>query len=92
MTADIRLIHAARMLGLPIATLTPESARDAIAARPADFASALFEEAAGNDDVTSAAAALDYLETRLAFFGDLTGEATASVRRDFASHLAAWGD
>jgi hypothetical protein len=86
----MRLVQLARMLGLPLATLTPESACAAIASRPGDFAATLFSEAADNDDVTSAPAALDYLGARLAYFGDLVGDAGGDVRRAFASLLEAW--
>ena len=79
---DLRLIQAARLLGLDRATLTEAAATAAIGAEPAVFGQALFAEAAENDDVTSGAAALDYLETRLRFFGDLVTHPEA-VREAF---------
>lgn len=87
---DLRLIQAARLLGLDRATLTEAAARAAIAAAPAVFGQALFAEAADNDDVTDAAAALDYLETRLRFFGDLVQHPVA-VREAFRVLTLAWG-
>ena len=90
--SDLRLVQLARMLSLPGEGLNILGARAAIAARPADFADALFAEAAQNDDVTSTTAALEYLEARLLEFAGLLGlDALASVRRAFGARLAAWG-
>ncbi len=86
---DLRLIQIARLLGLDRDTLTETAARAAIAAAPAAFATVLFAEAADNDDVTSATAALDYLETRLLFFGELVPHPD-SVREAFRVLTLAW--
>ena len=91
MATDIRLVQLARILGLPGETLTADAARAAIAARPADVASAFFHEAADNDDVISVAAALDYLEGRLAFFGDLIpASGAAPIRESFRTAVESW--
>jgi hypothetical protein len=90
MTGEIRLTQLSRILATPIAD--DETARTAINARPGDFASALFHEAADSDDVTSAASALDYLEDRLAYFGPLVLPSAAEVvRAAFIEHIKAWG-
>jgi len=91
MTADMRLVQLARMLAVPLPDLTPESARTLIAARPGDVADALFHEAADSDDVTGNSTALDYLEGRLAFFGELVSSDTAdAVRAAFRDRISAW--
>jgi hypothetical protein len=92
MATDVRLTQLARILDLPPSSLTPEVARAVISARAEDFADELFVEAANNDDVTSIEAALDYLESRLADFGDLVEpDAAARVRAAFGQRLSAWG-
>lgn len=91
MTADMRLVQLARMLAVPLADLTPESARALIAARPVEVADALFHEAADSDDVTGNDTALDYLEGRLASFGDLLSPGAAeTIRVAFRDRLRAW--
>jgi hypothetical protein len=88
---DIRLVQVARMLRLGSHTVGAARARAEIAARPGDFAHALFEEAAANDDVTSTEAALDYLEARLSeLYELLDGGVTNALRREFANLLGAW--
>lgn len=78
-------------MGLDRETITADSARTAIASDPVRFADALFEEAAASDDVTSEAAALNYLEGRLSFFADLLDvPAPNTVRTRFAERLEAW--
>jgi hypothetical protein len=80
------------MLGLARGSLDARSASAAIAARRPDFVAALVAEAADNDDVTSAEAALEYLDGRLRFFGDLVGGADGeAIRASFVSATAAWG-
>ena len=89
MPREQRLIQLSRMLATPIED--DEAARRAITARPGDFASALFAEAADSDDVTSAEAALDYLRARLAEFdGLVTAEAAPRVEAAFGERLRAW--
>lgn len=90
MSADERTRQLARLLGLP---READSTRAAEAAADATerLAAALAAEAAENDDVTSAAAALDYLELRLRFFGELIPpEVGEAVRRHFAELVASW--
>lgn len=78
-------------MGLDRETISAESARTAIASDPLRFADALFEEAAASDDVTSEAAALNYLEGRLSFFGELLDVPVPNtVRTRFAERLGAW--
>ena len=89
--SDIRLVQVARMLELGSHTVDAARARAEISARPADFAAALFGEAAANDDVTSMDAALEYLETRLADFRPLLAAlAEAATRVEFARLLGSW--
>jgi hypothetical protein len=88
---DIRLVQAARMMGLNRDQVTENSARTAIASDALHFADELFLEAVASDDVTSEASALDYLEVRLAFFGDLLDiPVPNTVRTRFAERLEAW--
>jgi hypothetical protein len=88
--ADPRLRQAARLLGVD--SIDAASARDAFARDPAGLALGLVEEAAASDDVTSAASAIDYLETRLVYLGDLLDDATAAaVRGHFAEAVRGWG-
>lgn len=92
MADDVRLVQLARMLRLPPDELDRAAAAAAIAARPDDLAAAIFQEAADSDDVISTETALDYLEGRLVFFGDLVPPtAAAEVRRCFRERLRAWG-
>ncbi|MFN0145559.1 MAG: hypothetical protein ACKVT1_03535 [Dehalococcoidia bacterium] len=89
--SDIRLVQVARMLSLGSHTVTAERARAEIASRPGDFARAFLEEAAASDDVTSTETALDYLESRLAEFGELVERHVAiTVRGQFEQLLASW--
>jgi hypothetical protein len=86
--SDVRYLQLARILGLP--RDTPEGAIKAAAgAAPERLAGALFAEAAASDDVIDAATALQYLDDRLAFFGDILAGAGA-VRDAFAERLQAW--
>ncbi len=92
MSADERTRQLARLLGLP---READSARvaQAAAADPGGLAVALAAEAAENDDVTSAAAAVEYLELRLRFFGALIPpEVGEAVRHRFAELVAAWDE
>jgi len=92
MAADVRLIQVARILGLRPLGLTRDAARDAIAMRAPEMALAFFLEAADSDDVTGAASALDYLEGRIDFFGDLiTPAAVAVMQTAFREKLRSWG-
>jgi hypothetical protein len=84
-----RLAQLSRIFQTDIAT--HEAGRAAISARPGDFASALFLEAADSDDVIGIESARTYLEDRLAYFGELV-EAVAgvAVRAAFELRLKAW--
>lgn len=86
---DPRLVQLGRILNTPIDSIA--DARAAVSVRPEDVAEALFLEAAASDDVTSAVAALDYLETRLAYLGDIVEpSAAAHIRNHFRERISAW--
>ena len=86
---DIRLIQLARILRTEV--LNVADARALLRARHLEFAAALFEEAAQNDDVLDAASALGYLDGRLQDFGDLVeADINGRVRIAFSERLAAW--
>jgi hypothetical protein len=89
--SDVRLIQLSRMLNLALPGLDRDGARQAIAVRPDMMASALFSEAADNDDVISAEAALQYLEDRLSYFGDyVPAECAEEIRTRFKELVSAW--
>lgn len=89
MPGDLRLTQLARLFDR--ALTTTEDARNTIAREPDVLAAALLDEAAQNDDVISVEAARDYLEMRLADFGDLVGPGTAdTVRAEFNDRLRSW--
>jgi hypothetical protein len=91
MAGDMRLTQLARMLNVPLVSLSAQSAPAIVAAKSQAMSTALFEEAAASDDVTSVESALDYLEGRLAFFDDLIpAGAAAAIRTSFAARLKAW--
>ncbi|MCK9517851.1 MAG: hypothetical protein M0R74_02310 [Dehalococcoidia bacterium] len=90
-TPDVRLKQAARILGVSHESLDIASARDAFHSRPGDVASALFQEAAENDDVVSVQTALDYLEDRLDYLAAfLDSETNDAVRTAFQQRIEAW--
>lgn len=92
LAADIRLIQVARILGLPLSGLTRDAAREAIAMRAPEMALAFFLEAADSDDVTGFDSAVDYLDGRITFFGDLVAPAAAeTMRAAFRERLRSWG-
>ena len=67
-----------------------DDARAAVTADPGILASAIFEEAADSDDVTSIETAQEYFRDRLAFLGSLVSPAEAEVRGHFETRLQAW--
>jgi hypothetical protein len=67
-----------------------DDARAAVTADPGILASAIFEEAADSDDVTSIETAREYLRDRLAFLGSLVSPVEAEVRSQFETRLQAW--
>ena len=86
---DPRLVQLTRLLHTPLESHA--AARAAVSARHDELAAAFVLEAIASDDVTSAASALDYLETRLAYLGDIVGTAAAaSIRARFSEAVAAW--
>ena len=86
---DPRLVQLSRILKTPLET--EAAAQSAVSARPMQFADQLFLEAAASDDVTSADAALAYLQLRLNYFGELvTAAAASTIRARFAERVAAW--
>ena len=88
---ELLLAQVARLLGLERAGLTAEGALAAIAAEPGGLGRALEAEAADSDDVTGAASARAYLESRLADLAPLTPPgSTEAVRAAFEAGIAAW--
>lgn len=78
------------MLGQP--GIDAARATALIAEDPSVFAAGLLAEAADNDDVTSAEAALGYFEDRLRYFtGIIEPGVAAALRAEFTRRLAAWG-
>ncbi|MEO9256700.1 MAG: hypothetical protein ABI305_14280 [Tepidiformaceae bacterium] len=89
MNGGARYKQLSRIFATPIED--DEAARSAISARPGDFASALFLEAAASDDVIGRESALDYLAGRLTFFDGLISDtASSAVVDDFKERLRAW--
>ena len=79
------------MLALDAMPASDEDAARAIASHPGEFAAALFVEAAASDDVTSAAAAVEYLDDRLASFASIIpGEVRTQLRAEFDRLLLSW--
>ncbi len=90
MTANPRLAQISRMLGGALASVA--EARRLVESDPTRLAGALVREAADSDDVTSAPAAMDYLESRLADLAEFFDAPTAAaIRQAFAARVAAWG-
>ena len=86
---DPRLVQLARILQTPLDSTA--AARAAVSARAGEVAEALVFEAAASDDVTSTEAALDYLEARLVYLGDLVEPAAAAhIRNHFRVRISAW--
>jgi len=91
MPGEVQRIQLARILRLELATLTNDSARLEISARPGEMANAFFAEAAASDDVTGCESALDYLEARMAdFAGLIPAGAAEAIRVAFRERLRAW--
>lgn len=92
MTPTPRVTQLARMLNREARELAEHAAaRSAINKNVETVAEALFQEAVDSDDVVSTETALDYLEGRLAFFGDLVEDDAASdIRNRFAALVAQW--
>ena len=89
--SGVRLIQVARIYGLSRDEITDAKARAAIDDNPHQLAEALFAEAAASDDVISETTALDYLEGRFAFLGDLVNEqARAETEQRFRVRLQEW--
>ncbi len=87
--SDTRHRQLSRIYSLSIES--DDDARAAIRRNPGILASALFEECAQSDDVTSIETARVYLEDRLEFLGDLVAEDAGAVRQAFEARVAAWG-
>ncbi|MBA4180333.1 MAG: hypothetical protein C0506_07080 [Anaerolinea sp.] len=86
---DPRLVQLARILNTPLESA--EAARVAVSARFEDVAEALVLEAAASDDVTSGQSALEYLEGRLLYLGEILEPAAAARIRDrFRARTASW--
>ena len=86
---DPRFVQLSRILKTPIES--DAAARAAVSARPSQLADQLFLEAVASDDVTSADAALAYLQLRLGYFSGLVSPAAAAaIRARFAERVSAW--
>lgn len=86
---DPRLVQLSRILKTPIES--EAAAQAAVSARRAQLADQLFLEAVASDDVTSADAALAYLQLRLGYFsGLIIPTAEPAIRARFAQRVAAW--
>ena len=90
MASDPRLRQLSRIYNRTLETAA--DARAAIMASPGVLASALFLEAAASDDVTSTAAATEYLESRLAELAPFTGATDGEIRRQFDALVACWDE
>lgn len=89
MVSEQQLIQLRRILGLP--GLDASGAAAATHESSGQLAAAFFAEAADSDDVISREAALDYLESRLSFFGNVISLSDAdALRIEFAERLKAW--
>jgi hypothetical protein len=79
------------MLALDEVPSNEVQAAKVIAVRGGEFAVALFQEAAASDDVTSAAAAIEYVDDRLKTFDAILDPETASlIRVEFVRLLESW--
>jgi hypothetical protein len=87
-----QIVQLARILGLDAAGLDDlAAARDAIDANTDTIADAFFHEAADSDDVLSPETAQEYLEVRLAFFGELVSDGSAErIRERFGELVSRW--
>lgn len=92
MTPTPRVTQLARILNREARELADDAgARSAINKNTDTVAEALFQEAADSDDVVSTGTALEYMEGRIAFFGDLIEDDAASGIRDrFTALVAQW--
>lgn len=85
------LFQVKRMLALDAVPPNDGEAASTIGERTNEFANALFEEAVASDDVTSAAAAIAYLDDRLVSFqAMLSAESAKLVRVEFARLVDSW--
>ncbi len=88
---DVRLIQVARIYGLVRDEMTDALAKAAVHENPHRLATAIFEEATASDDVISEETALEYLEGRFSFLGDLVvAEDRTAIKRDFQARLEEW--
>lgn len=92
-----QLVQLSRMLGMPVDVLEHQVRTQALANTIEDsvgtLAEAFFHEAADSDDVTSIETGMDYLEVRLAYFGELVRPAAAeAIRGRFAELVESWAE
>jgi hypothetical protein len=90
-TADPRLIQLSRMLGVPLEELEQRDLAQTIEDSVGTLAEAFFHEAADSDDVISIESGMEYLEVRLAYFGEFMRPAAAeAIRARFGDLIASW--
>ena len=86
---DPRLVQLTRILNSSLDSASV--AREAVSARPDDVADALVLEASASDDVMSAESAVDYLDGRLSYLGDIVDPAAAErIRARFRERIGNW--
>ena len=86
-----QLVQLSRMLGVPVEELEQRDLAQTIEDSVGTLAEAFFHEAADSDDVTSIDTGMEYLEVRLAYFGELVRPATAEeIRARFGELVESW--
>ena len=89
--AGPQLVQLSRMLGVPVEELEQRDLAQTIEDSVGMLAEAFFHEAADSDDVTSIDTGMEYLEVRLAYFGELVRPATAeAIRQRFRELVESW--
>jgi len=86
--ADARLTQLARLLGLPRGAVDEQTAPALVRDGAATLAATLLEEAVANDDVTTAAAAIEYVDERLEFLTPFVDTETAETVRSYVQKQA----
>jgi hypothetical protein len=89
--AGPQLVQLSRMLGVPVEELEQRDLAQTIEDSVGTLAEAFFHEAADSDDVTSIETGMEYLEVRLAYFGELVRPAAAeAIRARFRELVESW--
>ena len=86
-----QLVQLSRMLGMPVDELEGQDLAQTIEDSVGTLAEAFFHEAADSDDVTSIDTGMEYLEVRLAYFGEFVRPAAAeAIRARFRELVETW--